>query len=156
MKLLQVKSFRQTSGMCGPACLKMVLEYYGIKMSEKKLAKMCGATASLGSNAGRILATAKKLGFKGFIKDSATISELAKFLKKDMPVIVDWFSVNDGHYSVVVGLDKRYVYLEDPELGRLNVIEKDVFRRVWFDFNGKYLVKSSKNLLIRRVLVIHP
>lgn len=154
MKLLQVKSFRQHPGMCGPACLKMVLEYYGIKMSEKKLAKMCGATASLGVEAKHLLTAAKKLGLKGFIKDHATISELASFLKRDIPVIVDWFSVNDGHYSVVVGLDKRYIYLEDPEFGRLNIIEIEVFRRIWFDYPGKYL-RSSKSLIIRRVLVLH-
>lgn len=154
MKLLQIKSFRQSPGMCGPACLKMVLEYYGIKMTEKKLAKLCGATVSHGVEAEPMLAAAKKLGLKGFVKDHATISELRKFLKKEIPVIVDWFSINDGHYSVVIGVGREYIYLEDPELGKLNKIKIDIFHRVWFDFPGKYL-RTPKDLLIRRALVLH-
>ena len=42
MKLLAVKPFQETLnvGYCGPAILKMVLQYYGIDKSEKELAKL--------------------------------------------------------------------------------------------------------------------
>lgn len=154
MKLLKVKLFRQSSGMCGPASLKMVLEYYGIKKSEKELAKMSGASTNHGVEARPLLTAAKKLGLKGFIKDGSTLNDVARYIMKNIPVIVDWFSVDDGHYSVVVGLDKKSIYLQDPELGGLNKIKKDVFYRAWFDFQGNY-IKTPKDLILRRLLVIH-
>ena len=43
-KLLKVKSFQEKLGVsyCGPASLKMVLEYYGIEKTEKELARLSG------------------------------------------------------------------------------------------------------------------
>jgi len=154
MKLLKLKSFRQSPGLCGPASLKIVLEYYGIEKSEQELTKMCGATAKNGVEAEPIIAVAKKLGLKGFIKDHSNLNDLAKYLAKKIPIIVDWFSTDDGHYSVVVGLEKKFIYLEDPELGGLNKIKIDVFYRNWFDFKGNFINKPS-DLIIRRILVIH-
>ena len=154
MKLLKLKSFRQSPGLCGPASLKMVLEYYGIEKSEQELTKMCGATANHGVEAKPLLTVAKKLELKGFIKDNSSLKDLAKFLAIKIPVIVDWFSTDDGHYSVVVGLDKKFIYLEDPELGGINKIKIDVFYRNWFDFRGDY-IKTPKNVILRRILVIH-
>ncbi len=55
--MLPIKPFLQTSGLCGPACLKIALEYFGVKKTEK-------------------------------------------YIDKKIPVIVDWFSRNDRHYSV--------------------------------------------------------
>ena len=154
MKLLKLKSFRQSPGLCGPASLKMVLEYYGIEKSEKELTRMCRATANSGVEAKPIVEVAKKLGLKAIIKDNSNLNDLKKLLAKKIPVIVDWFSTDDGHYSVVVGLDKKYIYLEDPELGRLNKIKREIFYRTWFDFTGNFIKKSS-DVILRRILVIH-
>jgi len=55
---------------------------------------------------------------------------------------------------VVVALDKRFIYLQDPELGRVRKLDRKVFLRVWFDFPGNVL-RSRKDLIIRRMLVVH-
>ncbi len=115
---------------------------------------MCGATAKSGIEAKPIIAVAKKLGLKGFTKDNSNFDDIAKYLTKKIPIIVDWFSTDDGHYSVVVGLDTKYIYLEDPEFGGINKIKKGTFYRVWFDFRGNY-IKTPKNVILRRILVIH-
>ena len=41
--LLDVKPFQETlnADMCGPASLKIVLEYYGVNKSEDELAQLC-------------------------------------------------------------------------------------------------------------------
>ena len=70
--MLKLKPYIQTTGYCGPASLKMVLEFYGVKKSEKELAKLSGATHKAGVNPAGLLKAANKLGFKGFIKDYAT------------------------------------------------------------------------------------
>lgn len=153
--MLPVKPFLQSSGLCGPASLKIVLEYFGIKKSEKELAKLSKATPHHGTTAQNLVLAAKKLGFKSFYKDFSSLKEIKKYLDKKIPVIVDWFSLNDGHYSVVAGMDKKFIYLQDPELGKINKIDLNTFQRVWFDFDGDVL-KKKQDLFIRRLIVIHP
>jgi len=153
--MLKVKPFKQTTGFCGPASLRMVLGYFGIKKSEKELAKLSGCSKSKGVEAGNLLKVAKKLGLKGFIKDLAKTSDIRKYvLERKIPVIVDWFSVDEGHYSVVVGVDNKNIYLQDPELGKVRKLKIQDFKRIWFDFPGKFL-KSKNEIIIRRLIAIY-
>lgn len=153
--MLNVKPFRQSSGFCGPASLKMVLEYYGIKKSENELAKLSGAKKHTGVGVEGLIKAAKELGFKGFFKDFSDVNGIRKYvIDKKIPVIVDWFSTDDGHYSVVVGIDKNNIYLQDPELGDLRAMELDTFKRVWFDFPSDFL-RSKDDIIIRRIIVVY-
>jgi len=153
--MLKVKSFRQKTGFCGPASLKMVLNYFGVRKSERELAKLIGCTRVKGAEAKNLLKAAEKLGFKGSIKDFSEIEDVKKYVqKKKIPVIVDWFSEDEGHYSVVVGIDKKNIYLQDPELGRIREIDIETFKRVWFDFPGRFL-KSKNEIIIRRLIVLY-
>jgi len=154
MITLDVKPFEQTKGLCGPASLKMVLEYFGIDKTEKELAKISGANSSRGSSAKGLIRAAKKSGLKGFVKDFCELKDIEKYvLIKKIPVIVDWFSVDDGHYSVVVGIDKENIYLQDPEWGEMRAMDLETFKRVWFDFPGDFIT-SKKELNVRRIIVI--
>lgn len=153
--MLQIKPFRQRTGFCGPASLKLILEYFSIKKTEKEIASLCGYKKSKGVEAKRILKAAKKMGLKGFIKDCSEIKDIRKYvLKKKVPVIVDWFSTDEGHYSVVVDIDKENIYLQDPELGRPRAMRIGEFKRVWFDFPGDFL-KSKDEIVIRRLIVLY-
>lgn len=156
--MIPLKPFRQTPGYCGPACLVMIFDYYGIKMTEKEIAKKAGSIRSIGTNTKGLVKVAKELGFKTILKDNADIKDLKSFIKKEIPVIVDWFSPEgepDGHYSVVVNIDKQNIYLQDPELGHLRSLNLQVFKRLWFDFPGNF-IKSSNDLVLRRMLAVHP
>ena len=155
LKMLKVKPFKQTTGFCGPASLRIVLDYFGIKKSEKELAKLSGCSKSKGVEAESLLKATAKLGLKGFIKDFSEIKDIRKYvLKKKMPVIVDWFSVDEGHYSVVAGIDNKNIYLQDPELGKVRKLKIHDFKRIWFDFSGEFL-RSKKDIIIRRLIVIY-
>ena len=162
--MITIKPFKQKTGIsfCGPACLKMVLSYFGIERSERDLAKISGCSPVHGLKAEGILKTAKKLGFMGFIKDFSTMKDLEYYVKKKkIPVIVDWFSPGlagesiDGHYSVVVNIDKENIYLQDPELGYSRALRIQVFKRLWFDFAGDYIA-SKDDMIIRRMIVLAP
>lgn len=153
--MLKVKPYKEKPGMCGPACLKMVLQYFGRQMSEQRLAKLCGWTKAKGVKSEAVLKVAKGLGFQGFIKDFATVSDLWHYvLKKKIPVIVDWFSRDDGHSSVVVNINRENIYLLDPEFGLVRSMKLGIFKRVWFDFPGDY-IKTKRQLIIRRMMVIY-
>ena len=164
-KMLKLNPFQETlsASMCGPASLKIVLGYFGVEKSEKELAKLCGATKKLGTNARGITQAAEKLGFKVSVEDNSSFTDIKKWLAKGVPPIVNWFTrgrqdysdseVADGHYSVVCGLDKNYIYLQDPEIGGLRKIAKNDFMKVWFDFTGEYI--KPTDLIIRQIIAIH-
>lgn len=154
--MLQVKPFRQTPGLCGPACLKMVLSFYGLDKTEKELAKSSGATLDDGVEGDGLLKAAQSYNFDGYIRDNAALSDIDKLVNTEKkPVIVDWFSGDEGHYSVVVALDKENIYLQDPELGYLRAMAISKFYSVWFDFPG-IAIETKDDLVLRRLLVIYP
>lgn len=165
-RILPVKPFQETlhGGYCGPASLKMILDYYGVDKSEKELAKLCGRDSGLGVNDAAIKRIAEKFGFGVKIKNKSSFADIEKWLKKEVPIIVDWFSggradygdseMADGHYSVAVGLDKKSIYLQDPETGGLRVIARSDFMRVWFDFK-KERITSWKDMIIRQIIAVY-
>ncbi|MDD5144832.1 MAG: cysteine peptidase family C39 domain-containing protein [Candidatus Pacebacteria bacterium] len=159
--MIKLKPFRQTPGLCGPAALKMVMDYYGISVSEGEIAKRAGSTRENGTSIEGLMKAARYFGFKTFTKTACSLGDLRYFMKKGIPVIVDWFSEDDGHYSVVVDVTKTKVILMDPELrkfliyARRREIPCDKFMRIWFDYKGDY-IKRSKDMVLRLILVVTP
>lgn len=155
-KLLKVKHFRQTPGLCGPASLKITFSFFGKNYSEKKLAQLTGATIKKGVEPDDLIKAGRRLGFKTYAKEFGKISDLDYFInKRQLPVIVGWFSKDEGHYSVAIGLDKKFIYLADPEKGGLRKITKERFKKIWFDFKGE-IINSKSDLILRWFLVISP
>ncbi len=150
--------------MCGPASLKMVLNYYGLEKTEKELAELCGTDPVLGTSDEGLKRAAEGLGLKVEIKNNSTFDDIQHWLDKKVPVIVNWFTrgridyndsqVPDGHLSVVVGLDDEHIYLQDPEIGDLRKISRDDFMKVWFDFKGKY-IKAWDEMIIRQLIAVY-
>lgn len=164
--MLDVKPFQETlhGGYCGPASLKIVLLYYGVEKDEEELYKLCNASSDLGIDDKSLKKAAESLGFKVRIQNFASFDDIKKWLEKGIPVIVDWFTrgrasysdseVADGHYSVVMGLDGENIYLQDPEIGKMRIIAKDDFIRVWFDFTGE-TINSWDEMIIRQLVAIY-
>lgn len=164
-RMLKLKPFQETlnAGMCGPASLKIVLDYYGVEKSEKELAKLCEYDKDLGVDDKGIKRAAESLGFKVKIKNNSSFKDIAKWLDKKAPVIVNWFTrgrrdyseseVADGHYSVVAGLDEKHIYLQDPEIGKIRKIKRNDFMKVWFDFKGEHI--KPNELIIRQIIAIY-
>ena len=165
-RLLLVNPFRETLGgsYCGPASLKIVLDYYGIEKSEAELAKMCRLDKKLGVSDQALVKVAKGLGFKAEVRNNASFKDIEIWLNKKVPLIVNWFTrgrydypedaVAEGHYSVVTGLDNEFIYLQDPEVGRIRKIARNDFFKVWFDYSTEY-IKKWENMIIRQLIVIY-
>jgi len=132
----------------------MVLSYYGIEKSEKDIARLTGSARN-GVKGEKLLSVAKSFGLDGFIKENCTIEKLKKYvIDKKIPVIVAWFKEDEGHYSLVVHIDKENIYLIDPEIGHMRAIRISKFKKVWFDYSGDY-IRSKNNFSLRSMLVIH-
>jgi predicted deacylase len=132
----------------------MVLGFFGVKVTEKKLVEISGCSPSRGIGAEGLVRAAQALGFRGKIRDFSDLKDIDEWInRKKIPVIVDWFAFEGGHYSVVSGIDKENIYLEDPSLGHRRAMKLTTFKRLWFDFPNDYL-KSKNELIIRRMIVI--
>lgn len=162
---LATSGFRQSKAMCGPACLKIVADYFGVTVSERRLARLCRTSTVSGTTGANLLRGARALGFAATLADHADFREIERWLKAGIPVIVDWMSTGHGqmgvlpfavgHYSVVCSLTAKNIILEDPAIGCRRTLPRHVFRNVWFDFT--YLHPSSKDdLIIRRLIAVAP
>ena len=67
--MLNITPFRQKPGYCGPASLKMVLGFFGVKLTEKELVEITGCSKTRGIKAEGLVRGARKIGFKAKIKD---------------------------------------------------------------------------------------
>jgi len=165
--LLAVKPFQETlhGGYCGPASLKMVLGYWGINKSEEEVAVACNRDPNLGTDDMSLKKAAESYGLKVEIENNSSFDSIQRWLDRKVPIIVNWFTrgrsnygeeeVPDGHYSVVVGIDDIYIYLQDPEIGGLRKLERDDFMRVWFDFKSAH-INSWEDIIIRQIIAVYP
>lgn len=143
--------------------LKSYLHIYGIEKSERELCDLCGTQSYLGTDDQGFKRGAELLGMNVKIINESSFEEIEKWLNRNIPVIVHWFTcgrrdytnsdVADGHYSVVMGLDDENIYIQDPEIGSMRILNREDFLTVWFDFIGK-IVKPSE-LIIRQIIVIY-
>jgi len=155
--MIKLKSFRQTPGLCGPTSLRIVFDYYGVSVSETKIARVAGATQKKGCSIKGLIKAAKHFGFRTYLKKKSSLDDLRYFVKKEkVPVIVDWFSEDEGHYSVVGDIDKKNITLMDPSFERgKRKFSTEKFLRIWFDFPGEY-IKDPKEVILRLMLVVTP
>lgn len=147
---------------CGPASLKMVLDYFGTELSEDRLAEMTGCTVEDGVEADDIKRVAEELGFECDIHDDSTFEDLEYWLKKKVPVIVDWITpgvpgddrsiMAGGHYSVVVGLNDTHILLLDPQIGGYRSVKRKDFWEVWYDHIGNSPEKGK--FFVRQLIAI--
>jgi len=138
-----VKKFLQSTGLCGPAALRILLSHFGKEYSEAQLAELARATGSLERGAGTehtgMIEAVKKIGGYVFAKEEGTIEELAYFVNQEkLPVIIGWFDRDGDHYSVVVSVTDQNIIIVDPAVNEPERwLDRATFPRIWFDFVGQ-------------------
>lgn len=153
-RIIPVPHFVQTPGLCGASALRSILSYWGKEFSEQELAEKSNSSVEDGVEAPGLLEAAGLVGFKGFYHDDADLDDLRYFVDLGIPVIVDWWSTDSGHYSVVVGVDDDYVYMVDPNKDKhYSRIPLEKFKQNWFDFED---LDETRGLSRRRLIVVTP
>lgn len=124
-----LKRTRQiTEYSCGPSALQSVLSYWGKDVDETELMKVLHTTAEEGTYPDDIARGARSLGFEAEVKVNLTLDEVERFTADGTPMIAlaqVWMSArnaaasvqdewDNGHYIVVLAVDKDYVYFQDP------------------------------------------
>ena len=102
--------FQMEATECGAASLTMIFAYFGKFLPLEQMRIETGVSRD-GCNAGNIMRAAKKYGFEchGYRKEPEDLKSLQP------PCIIHW---NFNHFVVFEGFKGKYVYINDPAMGR--------------------------------------
>jgi len=157
-----LKRTRQiTEYSCGPSALQSVLSYWGKDVDETELMKLLHTTAEEGTYPDDIARGARALGFEAAVKVDLTLDEVERFTADGTPMIAlaqVWMSArnaaasvqdewDNGHYIVVLAVDKDYVYFQDPYVRMSKAFApRKAFEEHWHQVMGGDLKRNPKLL----------
>ena len=99
---------------CGPTCLKMLLDFYGIEVSLEQLTEECNARI-IGCTGADLLRVGRAHG----LDMRAYQMDAAELLRQDRPAII-WWQYN--HFVVYAGQDdKGNAVICNPDRGRFGI-----------------------------------
>jgi ABC-type bacteriocin/lantibiotic exporter with double-glycine peptidase domain len=135
---IRVEHAQQTTGLCGPASLKILLSHFGKIYTEKQLQGLASATMDSGTEHEGMIQAVKEIGGFVFAKENSTIQDLEYFLKEEkLPTIIGWFDKDGDHYSVVISITDKNIVISDPAADEPERwIDRETFPAIWFDFVG--------------------
>ena len=160
---LPVPLVRQaTDYSCGAAALLSVLFYWNaFDGKESDLYDLLKLSPQDGAPPENIAAAAAHFGLKAGVSENLTIDELRLALERGETPIVDlqaWREPGskkpwreeweDGHYAVLVGLDKKNAYLMDPSSpGAYAWLPLDELVERWHDYEDRGGIHRRTNRL---------
>lgn len=125
---------RQTTDYtCGPASIKMVLNYFGFSKSEKELAEIFNTDSKKGTRIKNFISGVRSLEFEYIIKTNSDFKDLRRFQRKGYVVVVCYFipEENLDHYSVLKKVGIKNIYFFDPWFGKNHKYSKNYFKKIW-------------------------
>lgn len=126
---------QETQFTCGPAVLKMILQYHGEYMGERRLRRYTKTSPKTGTNHQELITASRKLGYHCFVKQNARPYDVKSFINRGLPTIINWQEpdTKEGHYSVIFGYTADYFYVHDPYKPRRKVIPIKALLPLWHD-----------------------
>lgn len=163
---------QSTSYSCGAAALQAVLAYWGTSEREDRLMARLHTTPENGTSPENIVRVAREFNLHAEVREGLGLADLEAALKKGRTVIADiqawresraepWSRTwEDGHYVVLLGLDKTNLYFEDPSLlGARGSIPKGEFLERWHDYEGDAPLDAGDRKFVHAAIFIwgdHP
>ncbi len=131
--------FRQLDAMdCGPACLRMIAEYYGRSYSLQYLRECCHLDREGVSLLG-IADAAERIGLRTLAVKLPFIGQGEEdpgLLDVNSPCIIHW---KQNHFVVLYGIKRKELQVADPALGKLSLSFRE-FQQGWLSDGNKGVV----------------
>jgi len=135
---------------CGAQALLTVMHYYNVDIRGDELMTALG-TSEEGTSPQAMIAVARRYGFEVKYGTQWSLNQVKQYVDAGTPVIVllqawadrymtlddwrrDW---NDGHYAIVIGLNKDVLLFEDPASIRRTWLRDREFLARWHDMDEK-------------------
>lgn len=141
--MLRVPYFKQNRDYtCGPACLRMVLAYYGIEQDEVTLTMLC-RTNVFGTSLDAITTAATQLGLNAEWIHAERLSDAMNLLTQETLLIAHVDAVRlyqldkditVGHLIVLLAVQETAIYFHDPEAGADRSVALADFEAAWSKF----------------------
>ncbi|MED1737966.1 peptidase domain-containing ABC transporter [Bacillus swezeyi] len=105
---------------CGPACLSMILHFYGCKVSLNEISEACNAQ-SRGVSIKTLTGVSSRYGLtcRAF---QVCAKDLYAHISSIVPCILFW---DERHFVVLESLKKDHLEIIDPMTGRKKIIKED-------------------------------
>jgi hypothetical protein len=97
---------------CNLTSLAMVMRYWGKNVTPDELYSKAGGPVFTGSG---VASVAKSYGLKAVYSEKGSAQEIKKHLDRGVPVILQGWFTESGHFIVIVGYDKTGWICNDPE-----------------------------------------
>lgn len=144
---------QRTEYECGPTCLAAIVRYLGRHVSLEEMAELAGTTQD-GTDHANLVEAALRAGAGVFVAEGHhpdAFGEVTDFLRRGLPVIAGWWSMEPGdhhfdpgwdlatrkrldrgHYSVIRGFTRTGLLLMDPIEGYLETSDTEL-AELWYD-----------------------
>ena len=136
---------------CGVQALQTVMTYYGVEIDRDELMRSLGTTEEGGTPPQAMIAAAQSYDFEVKSGTQWSLNQLKQYVDAGTPVIVllqawadrymtlddwrrDW---DNGHYAIVIGVNKDVLLFEDPATIRRTWLREREFLARWHDMDTK-------------------
>lgn len=145
----------QTYNNCGPATYSMVLQYSGVKKSQKELGDILrphqlprGDNDDKSVSMEEIAAHAQTLGLASFHRPNGTIEKIKQFIAADQPVVLrTWLNSKEdiGHFIIIRGYDdeSQTIIFDDSYYNPNRTTTYESLESIWQPFNYEYLIVTK-------------
>ncbi len=118
---------------CGPTCLEMLFEFYGVPFEDETVEFLCETAPDKGTENHKLVEAAQSLGVRVAVKEDAHLEDIIAVIEKGHPVLVNYFNCKSGvgHYAVVKGIENEAFVLADPKNGDDYPLTFDHFQKHW-------------------------
>jgi predicted double-glycine peptidase len=153
------RSRQITDYSCGASALRAVLSYWGKEVDEAELMALLRTNSEVGTYPEDIAKGARSLGFDAEVAENLTLDQLERHTADGRPVIAlaqVWLSERDagrpleeiwdnGHYVVVLGVDRDHVHFQDPFIRMSKAfVPRKTFEDHWHQVMGGDLERNPK------------
>ena len=151
-KILPVPHHLQLDdGYCLPACIQMVLAYWGVERDQRDIADKLGLIPGAGIPGNRIkILSSKKLEVS---YGAGELVDLENALDQEIPPIIlvytgelPYWEQATAHAVVLLGFDEQAVHLNDPAIAQGDIsVSLGDFELAWLEMANLYTLIAKRS-----------
>lgn len=132
---MKVPFFKQENDwFCGPAVAQSVLATFGVRLTQKEIAKELGTSPFGGTDRADMGRPLRRHGLTAKSYTLGKLSDIRHFLSQGWVVVVNYIEPDEDicHFAVVTRVTDKNVYLVDPWNGPDFSMAAEEFVKRWY------------------------